>query len=59
MRKIVYVFIHDRLRAAYPVVLAKLDRPSDEDFVEVIRKRKGRRGFMRTEWKNARFIVRR
>ena len=38
MRKIVEVFVNDSRRAAYPVVLQELDRPSDEEFINHIRK---------------------
>jgi hypothetical protein len=34
MRKIAEVFVNDSRRAAYPVVLQELDRPSDEEFIK-------------------------
>jgi hypothetical protein len=38
MRKVVEVFVNDNRKAAYPIVLQELDRPSDQDFIEYIRK---------------------
>ena len=44
MRKVVGVFVNNiRRAAAYPVVLEELDGPSDEEFIECIR-RQMRRG---------------
>jgi hypothetical protein len=58
MRKIVEVFVNDSRRAAYPVVLQELDRPSDEDFIEYIRKQMRGGPYTAHEIKVAKFIVR-
>ena len=58
MRKIVEVFVNDSRRAAYPVVLQQLDRPSDEEFIEHIRRRMRRGPYTADEIKVARFLVR-
>ena len=58
MRKIVEVFVNDSRRAAYPVVLKELDRPSDEEFIEHIRKRMRGGPYTAHEIKAAKFIVR-
>ena len=58
MRKIVEVFVNDTRRAAYPVVLQELDRPSDEDFIECIRRQMRGGPYTAQEIKVARFVVR-
>ena len=58
MRKIVEVFVNDTRRAAYPVVLQELDRPSDEEFIEHIRRQMHVGSYTAHEIKAARFIVR-
>jgi hypothetical protein len=58
MRKVVEVFVNDTRRAAYPVVLQELDRPSDEEFIEHIRKQMRVGPYTALEAKAARFIVR-
>jgi hypothetical protein len=58
MRKIVEVFLNDTLRAAYPVVLQELARPTDEDFIEYIRKQMRDGPYTADEIKVARFLIR-
>jgi hypothetical protein len=58
VRKIVEVFVNDRRRAAYPVVLQALDRPSDEEFVEQVRRQMRVGPYTALEVQAARFIVR-
>ena len=58
MRKIVEVFVNDRRRAAYPVVLQALDRPSDDEFIEQVRKQMRIGSYTAREVAAARFIVR-
>jgi hypothetical protein len=58
MRKVVEVFVNDALRAAYPVVLEELDRPSDDEFIEWIRKQMRRGPYSAAEIKAAKFVVR-
>ena len=58
MRKVVEVFVNDARRAAYPVVLEELDRPSDDEFIECIRRRMHRGPYSAAEIKAARFVVR-
>jgi hypothetical protein len=58
MKKIVEVFVEDTRRAAYPVVLQELDRPSDDEFIEYIRKQMRRGPYSADEIKAAKFIVR-
>jgi hypothetical protein len=58
MRKIVEVFVNDSRRAAYPVVLQELDRPSDEEFIKHIRKQMLGGPYTAQEIKAAKFLVR-
>jgi hypothetical protein len=58
MRKIVEVFVNDTRRAAYPVVLQELDRPSDEEFIEHVRRQMRGGSYTAHEIKAAKFIVR-
>jgi hypothetical protein len=56
VKKIVDVFLQDRLVASYPVVVEVLD-PTDDDFIEII-KRHMRRQYSEEDTAVARFIVR-
>jgi hypothetical protein len=58
MRKIVEVFVNDMRRAAYPVVLRELDRPSDGEFIEHVRQQMRVGPYTALEVEAARFIVR-
>ena len=58
MRKIVEVFVNDTRRAAYPVVLQELDRPTDEEFIEHVRQQMRVGPYTVLEVEAARFIVR-
>jgi hypothetical protein len=58
MRKVVEVFMNDTRKAAYPVVLQELDRPSDGEFIEHIRKQIRGGPYTAQEIKTARFVVR-
>jgi len=58
MRRIVEVFVNDTRRAAYPVVLRELDRPSEHEYIEYIRKQMRGGPYTANEIKAARFIVR-
>jgi hypothetical protein len=58
MRKIVEVFVNDTRRAAYPVVLHELDRPSDREFIEHVRQQMRVGPYTALEVRAARFIVR-
>ena len=59
MRKVVEVFVNNiRRAAAYPVVLEELDGPSDEEFIECIRRQMRRGPYSAAEIKAARFVVR-
>jgi hypothetical protein len=58
MRKIVDVYIFDKLRASYPVLLSRLEEPSDEDFVEHVREQMRLGSYAEHEIASARFIVR-
>ena len=57
MRKIVEVFVNDIRRAAYPVVLQELDRPSDEEFIKHIRKQMLGGPYTAQEIKTAKFLI--
>ena len=38
MKKTVDVFIRDSLIASYPVVLTEIDQPTDEDYVDQVKR---------------------
>jgi hypothetical protein len=59
MRKVIEVFVNNIRRAvAYPLVLEELDGPSDEEFIECIRRQMRRGPYSAAEIKAARFVVR-
>ena len=57
MRKLVDVFVLDRLRATYPVTLEEPATPEDHDFIDYIRMRMPRT-YTEDEIAAARFVVR-
>ena len=57
MRKTVDVYLNDRLVASYPVVAKAIDRPTDDDFIDRI-KRQMRRYHRSEDIQAARFVVR-
>jgi hypothetical protein len=59
VRRIVDVFVRDRLRASYPVIIERKARlPSEDDFVTYIRRRLNRSDYSPEDIKAARFVVR-
>jgi hypothetical protein len=58
LRKIVDVFLHDKLVASYPIVVTAFDWPMDDDFVRVAVKQMRRGPYSHEDVKTARFIVR-
>jgi hypothetical protein len=59
MRKVIEVFVNNiRRAAAYPFVLEELHGPSDEEFIECIRRQMRRGRYSAAEIKAARFVVR-
>ncbi|WP_428672035.1 hypothetical protein [Reyranella sp.] len=57
MRKLVDVFISDRLRATYHVVLDEPANPSDQDFIAYVKSRL-LQSFTADEIATAKFVVR-
>ena len=57
MKKTVDVFIRDSLIASYPVAVTEIDRPTDEDYVDQV-KRYMRRHHSRSDIAAAKFVVR-
>jgi len=57
MRKTVDVFLKDRLVASYPVVVAEIDRPADDDYTASV-KRHMRGLYDKGDIAVAKFVVR-
>ncbi len=59
MRRIVDVFIRDRLMASYPVVIeGKGVVPSKKDFIDCVRDRMDRSVYSADDFKIVKFVVR-
>ena len=60
MRKVVEVFVRDRLVAAYPVLSEELSglSPTDSTFIEFVRVRMKRPAYSPRDIEAARFLVR-
>jgi hypothetical protein len=58
MRRIVDVFVKDRLRGSYPVVIEAPTDPSDDDFIDCVRTRLDRGAYSADDVKAARFVIR-
>jgi hypothetical protein len=58
MRRTVDVFVKDRLRGSYPVVIEGAVDPSDDDFIDCVRTRLDRGAYSADDVKAARFVVR-
>jgi len=57
MRKTVDVFLKDALVASYPVVVERIDRPTDDDFIARVKERM-RSHYSVDDIQSAKFLVR-
>jgi hypothetical protein len=57
MRKTVDVFLKDKLIASYPVVVERIDQPTDDDFIVRVKERM-RSNYSVEDIQSARFLVR-